>query len=107
MILTFYKPASAKKHKPEPRAEPTNPERVLKEVFDSCLSNGIKTFTSEALFNRLIIELWHRRALNCLSLDRDEFAIQLKDRGWNYNAEKHVWTTDAKEQAHIGQIGLL
>jgi len=107
MILTFHKPASAKKHNRQPKVEPKDPERVLREVFDSCLNNGVEIFTSEALFNRLIIELWHRRALNCLSLDRDEFAIQLKGRGWDYNEEKHVWTMGAKEHAHIGQIGLL
>ena len=67
MILTFYKPGKA----PGPGrhsevARPEDPAVVLSEVFDACLRNGASSFTSEALFNRLVIELWHRRALGCL-----------------------------------------
>ena len=59
--------------------------------MDACLNNATTTFSSEALFNRLVIELWHRNGLNCLNLDRQEFAKQLEQRGWSYNARKHSW----------------
>jgi len=95
MILTFYKPAKiprkTKLTKNSAGAIEAN-EAVLSEVFDACLSNGTTSFTSEALFNRLVIELWHRRALSCLNLDREEFAKQLEQRGWSYNARNHSWT---------------
>jgi 16S rRNA G966 N2-methylase RsmD len=93
MILTFYKPA--KVSKPKKIFEPVpleNPASVLSEVFNACLSNGATHFTSEALFNRLVIELWHRRALGCLNLDRDEFTKQLEQRGWRYNEQSHSWS---------------
>jgi hypothetical protein len=92
MILTFYKPAkAAKTSKPsKPSTEAASPV-ILSEVFDACLNNDTTSFTSEALFNRLVSELWRRRALGCLNLDREEFAKQLEGRGWKYNARNHAW----------------
>jgi hypothetical protein len=40
----------------------------------------------------LVIELWRRRALNCLNLNREEFARQLEQRGWSYNTRNHTWS---------------
>jgi len=106
MILTFYKPAKARK--PAPLAK-TSPEvdsaAILPEVFDACLNNDTASFTSEALFNRLVIELWHRRALSCLNLDREEFAQQLERRGWHYDARNHSWSkTGYPKQAFAGMM---
>ena len=62
----------------------------------------------EALFNRLIIELWNQRALRCLELDRREFATRLEQRGWTYDAGTHRWsksgdlTHDAAEPMLFG-----
>jgi 16S rRNA G966 N2-methylase RsmD len=93
MILTFYKPKGARKRSGlSGNGAVTDPERVLSEVFDVCLANGAASFTSEALFNRLIMELWRRRALGCLSLDREEFADGLKQRGWSYDTKTHRWS---------------
>ena len=93
MILTFYKPAKIQRiPKPAESRKAESSEAVLSEVFDTCLSNGANSFTSEALFNRLVIELWHRRALSCLNLNREEFARQLERRGWNYSARNHSWS---------------
>jgi hypothetical protein len=93
MILTFYKPARVpKKAKPTGTGMAADSTAVLTEVFDACLDNDAASFSSEALFNRLVIELWHRRALGCLNLDREEFAKQLEGRGWNYNTRNHSWS---------------
>ena len=92
MILTFYKPAKACKPAKTPEATAADPSKILSEVFDTCLANGTTGFASEALFNRLVIELWHRRALGCLNLNRDEFAKQLEQRGWSYNTRNHTWS---------------
>jgi len=93
MILTFYKPARVpKKAKPTGTGMEADSAAVLTEVFDACLDNDAASFSSEALFNRLVIELWHRRALGCLNLDREEFAKQLEGRGWNYNTRNHSWS---------------
>ncbi len=93
MILTFYKPAKARKSQTASElVTARDPAKILSQVFDACLGNGVSTFTSEALFNRLVIELWHRRALGCLNLNREEFARQLEQRGWSYNTRNHTWS---------------
>jgi hypothetical protein len=79
---------------------------ILSEVFDACLANGATSFTSEALFNRLVVELWNRRALGCLSLDRREFASRLEQRGWSYNSRTHRWTKGASPQQAPGELTL-
>lgn len=93
LILTFYKPRSAVRHqkRPAPLAS-EDAAGILSEVFASCLDNGTTEFTSEALFNRIVMELWRRRALGCLNLNREEFARQLEQRGWNYNPRRHIWS---------------
>lgn len=92
MIITFYKPSRRRERKSHATTlQRESPRATLSEVFDKCLADRNEIFTSEALFNRLVLELWHRRALNCLSLDRREFAQCLKDRGWSYDARKHIW----------------
>ncbi len=93
MILTFYKPAKIRKPAKTPESGASaDPSKILSDVFDACLNNGTTSFASETLFNRLVIELWHRRALGCLNLDREEFARQLEQRGWSYNTRNHAWS---------------
>ena len=93
MILTFYKPAKPAKKKKDSAARPVeNSTMILSEVFDVCLNHGATSFTSEALFNQLVIELWRRHALGCLNLNREEFSKQLEQRGWNYSPKTHLWT---------------
>jgi DNA modification methylase len=93
MIITLYKPLKPQTGQLHPSSSSgSDPGAILDCVFNACLSNGTSNFTSEALFNRLIIELWRRRALGCLSLDRREFAERLKQRGWTYNPQTHLWS---------------
>lgn len=93
MILTFYKPAKlAKIRTPVNSGIKADPAVTLSDVFDACLNDKTTSFTSEALFNRLVIELWQRHALSCLNLDRQEFARQLERRGWSYNPRSHSWS---------------
>jgi adenine-specific DNA methylase len=107
MILTFYK--SGKKHKIRQRAEVNDRKddaEVLSEVFDACLDNGASSFTNEALFNRLVIELWHRRALGCLGLDRREFINHLERRGWAYHPRTHLWSRADQSKNPLGELAL-
>lgn len=93
LILTFYKPKKARVRGVRATRQPhTELETALSKVFDKCLGNGTENFTSEALFNRLVIELWHHRALGCLSLDRRTFSSNLEERGWKYDSKKHIWS---------------
>jgi DNA modification methylase len=108
MILTFYKPAKARsKRTGPPMNEKGHPGAVLAEILDACLGNGIQSFTSEALFNRLVIEMWHRRALSCLSMDRRDFAAALRSRGWNYSTRVHLWSRGQDSAEASGQAMLL
>ena len=106
MILTFYKPARPAKSRAPVPAMDADPAVVLSEVFDACLGNGNSSFTSEALFNRLIIELWRRHALGCLSLDRREFTSRLEQRGWSYNAHTHFWSKSGYPKSALGELML-
>jgi len=92
LILTFYKPKKAIIRGSHFTGRREASETVLSKVFDECLGNGTKSFTSEALFNRLVIELWNRRALGCLNLDRRTFAANLEERGWLYDPKAHSWS---------------
>jgi adenine-specific DNA methylase len=92
MIITFYKPARPAHARKSLRPDHArNSETLLSEVLDACLTNGKNSFTSEALFNRMVIEMWQRNALACLTLGRREFAAMLNQRGWNYNTRTHLW----------------
>ncbi|MGH7952352.1 MAG: hypothetical protein ACREFE_10590, partial [Limisphaerales bacterium] len=91
MILTFYKPLHVRKSEPQMQAEGDSAE-ILTEVFDTCLNNGKSSFTSEAMFNKLVMELWRRRALKCLNLDQREFTNRLEQRGWIYDSKAHHWS---------------
>jgi len=107
MILTFYKPAKVrKKAAPAKPVDEKDSPAVLTEVFDACLSNGTTSFTSEALFNRLVIELWRRRALGCLNLNREEFVRRLEQRGWSYNARTHLWSKSGYPKTVFGEMML-
>jgi len=104
MIITFYKPRLARAPQaPGGDVAVREPSAVLSEVFDICLENGVDGFTSEALFNRLVIELWHRRALGCLALDRREFVSHLERRGWTYNPRTHLWSRVDKKTGKSGE----
>ena len=108
MILTFYKPNRVTKAKKvQAPANQGDPQQALSAAFDLCLANGQTSFTSEALFNRLVIELWHRRALGCLALDREEFSTRLEDRGWSYNPKTHLWARREVAEARADELGLL
>ncbi|MBI3851909.1 MAG: hypothetical protein HY298_16760 [Verrucomicrobia bacterium] len=107
LILTFYKPAKVSKsgHKTK-SPEIENPSAVLSEAFDACLNHGTSSFTNEALFNQLVMELWERRALGCLNLDRNEFIGQLEKRGWIYNTRTHLWSKLGQGKSVIGEMML-
>jgi len=107
MILTFYKPAKAPRPaQPAGSGSAADAAVILPEIFDACLNNDTASFTSEALFNRLVIELWHRRALSCLNLDRGEFAKQLELRGWHYDTRNHSWSRSAYPKTVLTEMML-
>jgi len=107
MILTFYKPLQPMTPRPRENAgEIGNPAQILGQTLDRCLENTAATFTTEALFNRLVMDLWARQALNCLNLDRQEFIEQLEQRGWVYSARSHLWRRLGQPNRARGELML-
>jgi len=107
MILTFYKPAKVSKlPKPAKIGGAADSAAILSDVFDGCLNKDAVSFTSEDLFNRLVIELWHRRALGCLNLDRAEFVRQLEHRGWHYSTRNHSWLKSGYPRKNFAEMML-
>ena len=98
MIITFYKPKRARKASKRPHQDEIDQKAALDQTFDACLSNGRTTFTSELLYNQLVLELWRRRALGCLTLDHREFADRLAQRGWTYCSKTHLWSKKVESQ---------
>lgn len=98
MLLTFYKPIAQKKdHQSEKSPSNTTAEVVLERILDHLIPKNATEFTHEFLFNRLIIELWKRKALGCLKLDREVFASALEKSGWKYDKRRHQWVRMLKE----------
>ncbi|MBI3823718.1 MAG: hypothetical protein HY289_13700 [Planctomycetes bacterium] len=104
LILSFYKPLKARERSPHAAERQQSTELILSKVFDECLDNGTKSFTSEALFNRLVIELWRHRALGCLNLDRKAFAANLEERGWVYDPKAHTWSKGVSARPVNGSL---
>jgi len=55
----------------------------------------------------LITELWRRRALGCLSLNREEFSEGLEQRGWSYDTRTHEWSKGGKSVVSRGELMLI
>ncbi|MBM3860667.1 MAG: hypothetical protein FJ395_13590 [Verrucomicrobia bacterium] len=98
MILTFYKPALSVRAAPKKVTTPVSFAQVLDAVLDRRNGQG-NTFTSEFLFNQVILESWRRDCLGALALTREEFASQLRARKWNYDPKANLWSRQAPAEA--------
>ncbi len=105
MIITFYKPSgSAIDRSVRKKNSDLDPKELLSKIIDDSLNSGITSFSSELLFNKIVIEMWKRHSLDCLSVDRHEFAMALAARGWKYDQRTHRWsksTEEAKETLFV------
>jgi len=61
------------------------------------------SLASEALFTRFTMELWRRRALGCLGLNREKFSKRLEQRGWSDDTKTHEWSKDGKSGIRHGE----
>jgi predicted RNA methylase len=91
MILTFHKPAA--------RGHSTARNTVGVASFGQILGAVLErrdgandSYTSEFLFNQVILEAWRRDCLGALSVSREEFAAHLRSRGWDYDAKANLWS---------------
>jgi len=52
------------------------------------------------------MELWQRRALGCLSLNRQEFTSRLEQRGWTYDTKTHLWSSAETNETGREELAL-
>jgi 16S rRNA G966 N2-methylase RsmD len=92
MILSFYKPARAA----TAVAAAESRGLYFAELLDDILRvEATDAFTSQWLFNRLILCAWKAQSLSQLAVKRDVFVEELRRRGWFYDPRRHVWRRGA------------
>jgi adenine-specific DNA methylase len=91
MILTFHKPAARVPAAPRKTTGAVSFERVLDAVLERP-TGASGAFTSEFLFNQVILEAWQRDGLSALAVKREGFAAHLRSRGWNYDPKANLWS---------------
>jgi adenine-specific DNA methylase len=91
MILTFYKPAGAHAVSIQVRESKTQLLHVMLDAVltEECAQND--ELTSQFLFNKLILRAWRSHSLSELAVSRREFVEALRQRGWEYDATRHIW----------------
>ena len=100
MILTFYK--SRTRSRLRVRARQTAIKTLsLPALIDDILTppngNG-ERFTTESIFNRLVLRAWNNHSLSTLSISPKELANQLRSRGWEYDPKRHLWTRASQKR---------
>jgi hypothetical protein len=90
MILTFLKPLHRRESRNALDAKPLPFTDILDLVLERDVS-GQRAFSTEILFNGVVLEAWRRNCLQEVSLTRESFAEELRERGWHYDASAHSW----------------
>lgn len=100
MILSFYKPRRARVSESR-KASSVKLTLTLSDILDAVLPRNVAkqaTLTTESLLNQVIVEAWRRRCLALMRTTREEFSRELRNRGWEYTAEKHCWSRGEKAE---------
>jgi 16S rRNA G966 N2-methylase RsmD len=91
MILTFHKSATRSHAVARKTAGSVSFEQILDIVLER-RSGASGAFTSEFLFNQVILEAWRRDCLSALLVKREGFAAHLRSRAWNYDPKANLWS---------------
>ncbi|MBI3666172.1 MAG: hypothetical protein HY236_08095 [Acidobacteria bacterium] len=90
MILTFYKTGV-------PRQIKTDAEFDVSAALDGILSEADRgKVYGEYIFNRIIIEAWHKSAIASLRINKEDFADLIERHGWHYDEREHCWLRGQK-----------
>lgn len=90
LILTFFK--SGEKAKPKPEREFDVSKTVARILSDV---NGDRVY-GEELFNKVVIEAWHKSAIGSLDISKTEFIKLMEHNGWHYDENYHYWVRNKK-----------
>lgn len=85
MILTFCKTGARRRVEKNGRFDVSE---AIGKILSSTTSDKIY---GEYLFNRIVIEAWDRRATGSLNISKTEFIDLIKQHGWSYDEERHLW----------------
>lgn len=87
MLLTFYKPKE-----PARLIREGNKSISFEELLDEYLPGLPATgFRTESLFNKLTIGAWKNQSLQNLAVDAERVGQALRQRGWEYDFQQHIW----------------
>ena len=88
LILTFFKSGSQ-------RITQTKPEKfdIAAEIGDILASSAMPMY-GEHIFNRLVVNAWHRSAIRHLNISKEEFTHIIQSYGWQYDSTKHYWVKE-------------
>jgi len=89
LILTFLKDG-ALATRAQQIVSPATIDELIDETVIEISPDG-RPFAGELLFNQIVLKAWHREALHCLDVSREEFSEVLTRRGWRYNSFRHHW----------------
>jgi len=95
MILTFHKTGARRRY--EKRNEFDLAE-TIRRILSGSDSN---TVYGEYLFNRVVIDAWHKGSIGSLTITKDEFAQVIESLGWHYDPQRHYWSNGDKVQASL------
>jgi DNA modification methylase len=96
LILTFYKTGTPKGIS---RANHFDVAKTVREILSATTSEKLY---GEYIFNRVVIEAWKKSAVGSLAISKTEFVALIKQSGWHYDEEEHVWARDrSPEQASL------
>ena len=88
MLLTFYKPKTPVRLT-STTVNPVSLDELLDRFLPTLPTAGFRT---EVLFNKLTIAAWEQHSLENLAVDAAGMAAKLQSRGWDYDAERHIWS---------------
>jgi len=94
LILTFYK--SGKRH----QARRTGGLDVSKLVGE-ILATSPPQIYGESLFNQIILEAWHRSAIQALDISKTEFTEIIRRHGWHYDEKNHYWIRNSSRKQSL------
>lgn len=100
MILTFFKrPLKVRIRKL------SNKCGELDEIIESLLldisQNSIKEFTTDFLFNRIVIKAWNMNKLSEIYISPDLFYEKLRDAGLIFSESRNRWIVGSVEDVEL------
>ncbi len=95
MILTFCKTGARQ------RSEKRNGFDLAETISGILSGSDSDTVYGEYLFNRVVIDAWHKGAIGSLSITKNEFAQLIESLGWHYDSQHHYWFRGRNAQSTL------